>query len=132
VVDDEDALLHVPPAWSGDEAPRLAAHPAITRRFGDGLVTVLPGVAGIAGAHAQSPLAGGVLVADALPAQFQHRRGDRGDPRLDPAARVVVEVAALLQVVQLHQRLLGAAAEIGRLGPGLAGADVVAGDLVGA
>src|SRR3546814_3202573 len=73
---------------------------------------------------------GGIRVSDALATQFQHDRRDRGDARLDAGAGVVVQVAALFQVVELDQGPLRAAVEIGGLRPRLAGADRVAGDLV--
>src|SRR5690606_22744100 len=101
VIDDEDAFLH------GVRGVACGADPAITRRFRDTRMTLSPG------AQVPAQPAADLLVADALPAQLQHGRGDRGDPRLDPAARVVVQVAALLQVVQLYQRLLRPAAQVG-------------------
>src|SRR5262245_4183767 len=42
-----------------------------------------------------------VLVADALPLEFQHGGGDGGDARLDPGPCVIVEVGALLERIQL-------------------------------
>src|SRR5690606_2778048 len=73
-----------------------------------------------------------VGVADALAAQLQHDRRDRRDARIDAGAGVVVQVVALLQRVELDQRLLRTAVEVSGLGVGLAGPDRVAGDLAGA
>src|SRR3546814_11278900 len=87
VVDDQDALVHgvprLPFRWFSGAASRL--------RFYDRCVTASATVE--------------IRVADALAAQFQHDRRDRGDARLDAGAGVVVQVAALFPVVELAQEI---------------------------
>src|SRR5690606_18760489 len=106
--------------------PLVPGTAAIRRRFGDGLVTSSPA------ARARPWLLAQVRIADALATELEHHRRDRGDAGVDAGTGVVIDVVAPAQVVELHQRLLGTAAEIGGLRPGFTGAHRVAGDLAGA
>src|SRR5581483_1076220 len=56
---------------------------------------------------------------------------DLRDGRLDPRARVVVQIFPLQEPLQLAQRILRAAGEEGRVRVGLTRADVIAGDVAG-
>jgi hypothetical protein len=126
VIDDQDAFLHEDTVglgyWSG--ASRL--------RFDDMFVTAWPEPAGIA-------------IGRSCSAQRRSRSGSCtpwrrssstvgviASMRASTRARPVVQRRVALERLQLHQRLLRAAAEEGGLGIGLAGAHAVAGQLAGA
>ena len=68
-----------------------------------------------------------VRIANPLAAQFQHFGGDGGDAGIDPGAGVEVQVAPVLEILQLDQRLLRPPVQVGGLGIGFAGPGRVAG-----